>query len=261
MNYHIYIPNIKIIFKILIKMGKKKRFIVGLKPFCYYCDKEFNNDNILHYHQRARHFSCPKCKDRFSSALAVKTHILQIHKEDLKTVPNSISGRENFDVQIFGMDGVPLVLIESKLREKIKHKRRKLAKEGFIELDAEEMNEKTVNRKKFKKEINNKSKNINSFDNSSNNLNFPMNIGVSVGGNNNINQTNIPNISNLGNIPHLSNLNNSTNFGNFGNNAILPNNFQQINTNPIINTNLNSNLININPIIEKNPLLPKYYGN
>lgn len=203
-------------------MGKKKRFIVGVKPFCYYCDKEFNNDNILHYHQRARHFSCYKCKDRFSSALAVKTHILQIHKEDLKTVPNSITGRENFDLQIFGMDGVPLVVIENKLREKIKNKRKKLAKDGFIDLDPEEINEKGGNKKKFKKEFNTRNKNImNSTSIPTNSLN--MQIGV-----------------------------------NFSNN-LLPNNNLISNHNSNLHLG-DVNVINMNMNMNKNPLIPKYYG-
>ena len=203
-------------------MGKKKRFIVGVKPFCYYCDKEFNNDNILNYHQRARHFSCYKCKDRFSSALAVKTHILQIHKEDLKTVPNSITGRENFDLQIFGMDGVPLVVIENKLREKIKNKRKKLAKDGFIDLDPEEINEKGGNKKKFKKEFNTRNKNImNSTSIPTNSLN--MQIGV-----------------------------------NFSNN-LLPNNNLISNHNSNLHLG-DVNVINMNMNMNKNPLIPKYYG-
>ena len=28
-------------------MGRKKRGVNVLKPFCYYCDKEFENANIL----------------------------------------------------------------------------------------------------------------------------------------------------------------------------------------------------------------------
>ena len=35
---------------IINKMGKKKRGITVLKPFCYYCDKEFENANILLQH-------------------------------------------------------------------------------------------------------------------------------------------------------------------------------------------------------------------
>ena len=62
-------------------MGRKKRLVVALKPFCYYCDKEFNNEIILHQHQKARHFNCRQCRKRFSTAPALDTHMLQVHKE------------------------------------------------------------------------------------------------------------------------------------------------------------------------------------
>jgi hypothetical protein len=64
-------------------MGRKKRTVIALKPFCYYCDKEFNNEIVLHQHQKARHFNCHHCRKRFSTAPALDTHILQVHKEKL----------------------------------------------------------------------------------------------------------------------------------------------------------------------------------
>ena len=42
-NYKI--KNLIFYFK---KMGRKKRDLSYLKPFCYYCDKEFNNEIVLH---------------------------------------------------------------------------------------------------------------------------------------------------------------------------------------------------------------------
>lgn len=34
-------------------------------------------------------------------------HMLQVHKEELKTVPNAITGRESTEYEIFGMEGIP----------------------------------------------------------------------------------------------------------------------------------------------------------
>ena len=113
-------------------MGRKKGHIVTLKPFCYYCDKEFNNEVILHQHQKARHFNCAKCKKRFSTAPALDTHELQVHRSSLKRVPNAKAGRDSFDISIYGMDGVPIELINYKLAEKVEQKKRKLIKEHKI---------------------------------------------------------------------------------------------------------------------------------
>ena len=110
-------------------MGRKKGHIVSLKPFCYYCDKEFNNEVILHQHQKARHFNCAKCKKRFSTAPALDTHELQVHRSNLKRVPNAKAGRDSFDISIYGMDGVPIELINYKLAEKVEQKKRKLIQE------------------------------------------------------------------------------------------------------------------------------------
>ena len=110
-------------------MGRKKKQIVNLKPFCFYCDKEFNNELILHQHQKSRHFNCIKCKKRFSTAPALDTHYFQFHQEKLKSVPNAKRGRDTFDISIYGMDGVPIELIQYKLAEKVEKKRKKIYNE------------------------------------------------------------------------------------------------------------------------------------
>ena len=56
-------------------MGRKKRDLSYLKPFCYYCDKVFNNEIILHQHQKAKHFTCTYCKKKFSTATSLHGHI------------------------------------------------------------------------------------------------------------------------------------------------------------------------------------------
>ena len=122
-------------------MGKKKSHIVSLKPFCYYCDKEFNNDLILHQHQKARHFNCVKCRKRFSTAPALDTHEIQVHRSSLKRVPNAKAGRDSFEISIYGMDGVPIELINYKLAEKVEQKKRKLIKENKMSGIIEDKNE------------------------------------------------------------------------------------------------------------------------
>ena len=140
-------------------MGRKKRHLVTLKPFCYYCDKEFNNELILHQHQKARHFNCTACKKRFSTAPALDTHVLQVHKKKLDRVPNAKAGRDTFDISIYGMDGVPIELINYKLAEKVALKKKKLLKE-----DEEGKNVKTLIDKSTKKKAENDIKKILSND-------------------------------------------------------------------------------------------------
>ena len=135
-------------------MGRKKRTVVVLKPFCYYCDKEFNNEIILHQHQKARHFNCKICGKRFSTAPALDTHMFQVHKEKLKSVPNAKSGRDTFDISVYGMDGVPLDLVNYRLTEKVGLKKRKLIRENKLIADEEDLKEERARKKKIKKEIN-----------------------------------------------------------------------------------------------------------
>ena len=62
-------------------MGRKRRGVTVLQPFCYYCDKEFDNANILLQHQKNRHFACNRCNRKFSTAASMSTHMLQVHNE------------------------------------------------------------------------------------------------------------------------------------------------------------------------------------
>ena len=126
-------------------MGRKKGHIVTLKPFCYYCDKEFNNELILHQHQKARHFNCVKCRKRFSTAPALDTHEIQVHRSSLKRVPNAKAGRDSFDISIYGMDGVPIELINYKLAEKVEQKKRKLIKEHKMAGNIEDKSKNNMN--------------------------------------------------------------------------------------------------------------------
>ena len=135
-------------------MGRKKRTVVALKPFCYYCDKEFNNEIILHQHQKARHFNCKICGKRFSTAPALDTHMFQVHKEKLRSVPNAKAGRDTFDISIYGMDGVPIDLVNYRLAEKVSLKKRKLIRENKLIADDEDIKEERARKKKGKKEIN-----------------------------------------------------------------------------------------------------------
>jgi len=89
---------------------KKRRTVI----FCYYCDRHFDNEKVLIEHQRGKHFKCPICHRRLSSARGMMIHVFQVHKESIDTVPAAKVGRDSFDLEIFGMVGVPQDLIQEK---------------------------------------------------------------------------------------------------------------------------------------------------
>ncbi|KAK9285049.1 hypothetical protein L1049_024233 [Liquidambar formosana] len=86
-------------------MGKKKKR--AAKVFCYYCDREFDDEKILVQHQKAKHFKCHVCNKKLSTAGGMAIHVLQVHKEAVIKVPNAKPERESTEIEIFGMQGIP----------------------------------------------------------------------------------------------------------------------------------------------------------
>jgi len=67
------------------KMGRKKnKKGVEIKPFCYYCDRKFDDEQVLIQHQRAKHFKCIECHKKMNGAHGLVVHLLQVHKRPLK---------------------------------------------------------------------------------------------------------------------------------------------------------------------------------
>ncbi|KAI9758601.1 MAG: hypothetical protein M4579_002977 [Chaenotheca gracillima] len=93
-------------------MGKKKRGHpdaeeILSRPWCYYCERDFDDLKILISHQKAKHFKCERCGRRLNTAGGLSVHLNQVHKETLTTVENALPNRSNLDVEIFGMEGIP----------------------------------------------------------------------------------------------------------------------------------------------------------
>ncbi|KAM7191722.1 hypothetical protein V8F20_009199 [Naviculisporaceae sp. PSN 640] len=102
-------------------MGKKKRGHPDLeellaRPWCYYCEREFEDLKLLISHQKAKHFKCERCGKRLNTAggmlpgissFSLTVHMNQVHKESLTSVENALPNRQGLDVEIFGMEGVP----------------------------------------------------------------------------------------------------------------------------------------------------------
>eukprot|EP01066_Platyproteum_vivax_P006715 Platyproteum_vivax@DN2442_c0_g1_i1.p1 len=101
-------------------MGRKKagRSAAKLKPFCYYCDREFDDEKVLVQHQKAKHFKCLQCNRKLDTATGLVVHMLQVHKESCSKVPNAMSGREDPELVVHGMEGIPNDVISAKKAEK-----------------------------------------------------------------------------------------------------------------------------------------------
>ncbi|KAL9607185.1 MAG: hypothetical protein Q9167_007874 [Letrouitia subvulpina] len=93
-------------------MGKKKKNHPDLdeilqRPWCYYCERDFDDLKILINHQKAKHFKCDRCGRRLNTAGGLSVHMTQVHKESLSTIDNALANRASLDVEIFGMEGIP----------------------------------------------------------------------------------------------------------------------------------------------------------
>ncbi|TPX55090.1 hypothetical protein PhCBS80983_g05610 [Powellomyces hirtus] len=86
-------------------MGKKKR--QEDKPWCWYCDREFDDEKVLIDHQRIKHFKCLECNKKLNTAGGMVVHMQQVHKQTCTTVAGAIPGRDTVDIEIFGMEGIP----------------------------------------------------------------------------------------------------------------------------------------------------------
>lgn len=98
-------------------MGRKKK--KPFKPWCWYCNREFDDEKILLQHQRAKHFKCPICHKKLYTGPGLTIHCMQVHKETLDKIPEALPNRNGVDMDIYGMEGIP----ENDLREHERQKR------------------------------------------------------------------------------------------------------------------------------------------
>ncbi|KAK7430991.1 hypothetical protein QQZ08_002521 [Neonectria magnoliae] len=98
-------------------MGKKRRGhpdveeILG-RPWCYYCERDFEDLKLLISHQKAKHFKCDRCGRRLNTAGGLSVHLNQVHKENLSQVENALPNRQGLEVEIFGMEGIPQEILD-----------------------------------------------------------------------------------------------------------------------------------------------------
>ncbi|WAQ87469.1 hypothetical protein PtA15_8A373 [Puccinia triticina] len=89
------------------KAEKKRLRKAQAAVFCWYCEREFEDAKVLLQHQKAKHFRCPHCPRRLNTAGGLAVHIDQVHKLPTDRIENAMPGRDTFDVEIYGMEGVP----------------------------------------------------------------------------------------------------------------------------------------------------------
>ncbi|KDN53488.1 hypothetical protein K437DRAFT_72830 [Tilletiaria anomala UBC 951] len=87
-------------------MAKKKKGPT-LEAWCWYCDREFEDEKVLLQHQKAKHYRCPQCPRRLNTAGGLAVHLQQVHKSEPGRLENTLPGRDTFDIEIYGMEGIP----------------------------------------------------------------------------------------------------------------------------------------------------------
>ncbi|WFD27652.1 hypothetical protein MNAN1_002653 [Malassezia nana] len=87
-------------------MAKKKK-APQLDAWCWYCDRDFEDEKVLIQHQKAKHFKCPFCPRRLNTAGGLAVHLGQVHKAQPGRLENTLPGRDSFEIEIYGMVGVP----------------------------------------------------------------------------------------------------------------------------------------------------------
>ena len=75
--------------------------------FFRYCNREFDDEKILIQHQKAKHFKCHICHKKLYTGPGLSIHCMQVHKETIDKVPNSLPSRGNIEIEIYGMEGIP----------------------------------------------------------------------------------------------------------------------------------------------------------
>ncbi|EMR08590.2 hypothetical protein PNEG_03066 [Pneumocystis murina B123] len=95
------------------KACKRHNQVDLTRPFCYYCERDFDDLKVLTAHQRAKHFKCARCSRKLNTASGLAIHVVQVHKETISTVENAIPGRDSIEVEIYGMEGIPEDVIHS----------------------------------------------------------------------------------------------------------------------------------------------------
>lgn len=79
------------------------------RPWCYYCERDFDDQQVLIQHQKAKHFKCDHCNRRLNTAGGLQVHLQRLHKATLTHIDNAMESRQDVEPEAFGMMGGLLV--------------------------------------------------------------------------------------------------------------------------------------------------------
>ncbi|XP_069005332.1 BUB3-interacting and GLEBS motif-containing protein ZNF207-like isoform X2 [Embiotoca jacksoni] len=116
-------------------MGRKKK--KQMKPWCWYCNRDFDDEKILIQHQKAKHFKCHICHKKLYTGPGLAIHCMQVHKETIDGVPNAIPGRTDIELEIYGMEGIPEKDMEER-RRVLEQKNQETQKKKLNQDDSDE---------------------------------------------------------------------------------------------------------------------------
>nr|XP_046270059.1 BUB3-interacting and GLEBS motif-containing protein ZNF207a isoform X1 [Scatophagus argus]XP_046270060.1 BUB3-interacting and GLEBS motif-containing protein ZNF207a isoform X1 [Scatophagus argus] len=119
-------------------MGRKKK--KQMKPWCWYCNRDFDDEKILIQHQKAKHFKCHICHKKLYTGPGLAIHCMQVHKETIDGVPNAIPGRSDIELEIYGMEGIPEKDMEER-RRVLEQKNQETQKKKQNQDDSDEYDE------------------------------------------------------------------------------------------------------------------------
>lgn len=84
------------------------------RPWCYYCERDFDDVKVLLSHQKAKHFKCNSCFTRtLSTPGGLRVHMAQVHKITMTEIENALPGRGDPNTEIFAMIGIPDAIMEA----------------------------------------------------------------------------------------------------------------------------------------------------
>ncbi|OAF71259.1 hypothetical protein A3Q56_00972 [Intoshia linei] len=86
-------------------MGRKRPKV--LKPWCWYCRRDFDDEKVLIHHQRTKHFKCVLCGRKLFSGPGLVIHCLEVHGEIISHIQNSHAAYDNINIEISGSNGIP----------------------------------------------------------------------------------------------------------------------------------------------------------
>ncbi|KAJ8318542.1 LOW QUALITY PROTEIN: hypothetical protein KUTeg_003633 [Tegillarca granosa] len=115
---------------------KKKQFICDSLTFAKYCNREFDDEKILIQHQKAKHFKCHICHKKLYTGPGLSIHCMQVHKEKIDRIPNSLPGRNSVEVEIYGMEGIPEADVQEHEKQKLEQPPNKKMREDDNDEDS-----------------------------------------------------------------------------------------------------------------------------